>query len=316
VIAQFERAATAQLEKLRRERSDIVECEQSQELARVTGGYRTQIADTTGEDRARLQRALRSEENRLSRRPDVRARAKVLAVTLDEDDWLVEETWAGPSGDETSFTYQWGTDEPVVVESDVSGDAINVLALCSEMHWVDESEVTNCESCDHALCQACGDDAVFASCAACGLPSCGQCRRETAGLCRACASPERAPELDDEYSVAWKLNGDNILRVGERVAELVRPTSTSTVVVADEDEADPQRVCLRAYARQQGLPLDCGLVARDLTGRLLQDSEDRARLDSAERVAVELSTASDADSSIDSPLAPKWSPDSPICSRS
>ncbi|GAY16430.1 SNF2-related protein [Mycobacterium sp. shizuoka-1] len=299
VIAQFERAATAQLEKLRRERSKIIEKEQSQELARVVSGYKAQIADTTGEDRARLQRALRSEENRLSRRPDVRARAKVLAVTLDEDDWLVEETWAGPSGDETSITYEWGTDEPIVVESDASGNTIGILALCSEMHWVDESEATSCESCSHVLCQACGEDAVFAQCAACGQPSCGRCRRETGGLCRTCTSPERAPELDDQYSIAWRLNGHNILRVGERVAELVRPTSTSTVVV-DEDADDPQRARVRAYARQNGLPLDCGLVTRDLTGRRLQHSDARARLAGTERVAVELSVASDGGSSIDS----------------
>jgi superfamily II DNA or RNA helicase len=312
VIAQFERAATAQLEKLRRERSKNIEKEQSQELARINIGYKAQIADTTGEDRARLQRALRSEENRLTRRPDVRARAKILAVTLDEDDWLVEETWVGPSGDETSITYEWGTDEPVEVESDVSGNAISILALCSEMHWVDESEVTNCGSCNHALCQACGEKAVFAPCAACGQLSCGKCRRDTAGLCRTCASPERAPELDDDFSIAWKLNSDIIVRVGERIAELVRPASTSTqVVAARKDVADQQQARVRAYAKQHGLPLDCGLVMRNLTVHHDRLGDGRARLHENERVAVELSVATETSSSIDSnaltdlPLAPE-----------
>ncbi|BBZ79495.1 hypothetical protein MANY_48320 [Mycolicibacterium anyangense] len=311
VIAQFERAATAQLEKLRRERSKTIEKEQSQELARVVSGYKAQIADTTGEDRARLQRALRSEENRLSRRPDVRARAKILAVTLDEDDWLVEETWAGPSGDVTSITYEWGTHEPVVVESDVSGNAISILALCSAMHWVDETEATSCESCSHVLCQACGEDAVFAPCAACGQLSCGQCRRETGGLCRCCASPERAPELDDEYSIAWRLNGDNVLRVGERSAELVRGEHASAVALVDDNDTDdPERVRLRGFARQNGLPLDSGLVLQDLTVRVPEHNEGRVRLHSIERIDVETSVAPSAGPSIDSsaladlPMAP------------
>ncbi|WP_396925835.1 SNF2-related protein [Mycolicibacterium sp.] len=300
VIAQFEHEAIAQLEKLRRERSTLVEKQQNQELSRITTGYKAQIAEAVAEDRTRLQRALRSEEARLSRRPDIRARAKILAVTLDEDDWVVEETWVGPSGDEATLTYEWGTNEPVTVESDVSGQAIQVLALCSAMHWVDESEVANCESCGRSLCAGCGDDAVFAPCAACGQSSCGQCRRDTGGLCQKCASPERVPELDEEFSIAWKLNGGNILRVGERVAELVRPDSTSAIVVDEADAADPQRVRLRAYARQNGLPLDCGLVTRDLTGRRLHASNTRARLHGTETVAVERSVASDAGPSIDS----------------
>ncbi|MBB3747682.1 superfamily II DNA or RNA helicase [Mycolicibacterium sp. BK634] len=300
VIAQFERAATAQLESLRRERSKMIEIEQDQELGRISHGYTAQIADTAGEERARLQRALRSEETRLSRRPDVRARSKILAVTLHEDDWIVEETWAGPSGDEATLTYEWGTAEPPIVSSAVSGHAIGVLALCSAIHWIDQSELMVCESCHRSLCQACGDNAVFAGCATCGQRCCGQCRRETGGLCRTCASPERAPEMDDEFSIAWKLNGDIIVRVGERVAELSRPASTSTeVVVAQERIDDPRQARLRAYAKQEGLPLDCGLVTRNLTGRHERVRDDQARLYGSEKVKVELSTVPKSNSWID-----------------
>ncbi|WP_233717032.1 helicase-related protein [Mycolicibacterium vinylchloridicum] len=304
VISQFERAASSQLERLRRERSKIIEKEQDQELGRIARGYKAQIADSTGEERARLQRALRSEEARLSRRPDVRARAKILAVTLHEDDWVVEETWIGPGGDEATLTYEWGAKEPPIVKSVVSGNAIGVLALCSGTHWVDQSEVASCESCQRSLCQACGEDAAFAGCAVCGQLSCGQCRRDTGGLCRTCASPERAPEMDDEFSVAWKLNGNIIVRVGERVAELVRPASTSPeIVVAHQDIGNSQQARLRAYAKQEGLPLDCGLMSRNLTGHPEQSGGARARLYGSEKIDVELSIAPEANSSIDSDAA-------------
>lgn len=300
VITHFERAATSQLESLRRERSKKVETEQAKELERITSGYRAQLYEAHPDDRDRLQRALRSEERRLTRRPDVRARAKVLAVTLDEDDWLVEETWAGPSGDEAMLTYEWGTDAPSIVESDATGDPIEVLALCSDTHWVDASETSNCGSCDRHLCQACGDDAVFADCAVCGLASCGECRRETGGLCRRCATPRRAPELDDDYSIAWTLNAGCTLWVGERVAELARPgAASSALLVSGADANDPHRARLRAYARQHGLPLDCGLKLRDLTGRPEVHDTTRAKVFSTTTVAVELSVEQDQNTAVD-----------------
>lgn len=299
IIAQFERAATSQLESLRRERKKKVEAEQAQELERISSGYRAQIYEASPDDRDRLQRALRSEERRLSRRPDVRARAKVLAVTLDEDDWLVEETWARSGGDEATLTYEWGTEEPPIVESDVSGEAITVLALCSAMHWVDTSEVARCGSCEDDWCQACGDDAVFADCAVCGLACCGECRRETGGLCRRCASPQRAPGLDDEFSIAWTLNAGCTVWVGTRVAELVRPGAPSaSVLVSSSDAADPDRARMRAYARQNDLPLDCGLQLRDLTVRPELNDGTRVRLANTTTVNVELSVEPGHDASI------------------
>ena len=299
VIADFERAAIPQLESLRRERLDEVERQQALELERVTSGYHAQIAESSGDERARLQRALRTEEKRLTRRPDIRARAKVLAVTLDEDDWLVEETWAGPSGDETTLTYEWGV-EPPIIESAVTGGPIGVLALCSDMHWVDESEVTRCGSCERSLCDACGEDAVFAACAVCAQWCCGRCRRETGGLCRTCASPQRAPELDDEFFVAWRLGGGNIVRVGERVSELVRPDNSPPVVlVSAQDYDDPRTARLRAYAKQSGLPLDCGLVKRDLTVRDDTPVSTRLRLHTSQTVAVELSVDTSLDTALD-----------------
>ncbi|TFV61501.1 ATP-dependent helicase [Mycobacterium sp. PS03-16] len=300
VIAQFERAASSQLESLRRERSKRVETQQAEELARITSGYRAQIYEAHPDDRERLRRALRSEERRLDRRPDIRARAKVLAVTLDEDDWLVEETWAGPGGDEAMLTYEWGTDEPSIVESDASGEPVDVLALCSGAHWVDVSETSHCGSCDRDLCSACGDDAVFADCAVCGLASCGECRCETGGLCRLCASPQRAPELDDEFSVAWTLNAGCTLRVGERAADLIKPgASSSFVLVSAADAGDPHRARLRAYARQHDLPLDCGLRLRDLTGRPELNETARARLAGTQDIEVELSVEQGNDASMD-----------------
>ncbi|BBY73599.1 hypothetical protein MPRF_04980 [Mycolicibacterium parafortuitum] len=299
VIAAFEKAATSQLEKLRRDLSEKVEADQAAELTRIRTGYTAQIYEASYEDSVRLQRALDSEEKRLSRVPDVRARAKMLALTLDEDDWLVEETWTGPNDSEATLTYEWEDPEPPLVESDASGDPIEVLALCSDSHCVDESETQQCESCDHVLCRACGEDAVFADCPVCGLASCGACRAAGGGLCRGCASPQRVPELDSEFVIGWRLNGGATLLVGNRVAELHRPDGSAHTVVRNEDIDDPNRKRMRSYALRNGLPLDCGLVLRKLTGR--RDAEDgtRARLSSTSAVETEFSIAAAPGSAID-----------------
>lgn len=300
VIRDFERSAAGQLESLRRERARLLEAEQSRELKRIAKGYSAQIEEASGEDRQRLKRALNSEERRLSRRPDVRARAKLLAVTLDEDDWDIEEVWAGPSGDEATLTYEYGLATPPAVESRVTGRAIGVLALCSSMHWIDEAEAVHCSSCDEVRCEACGDDARFAPCAVCEQSSCGRCRRDSGGLCRTCAAPHRTPEHDDDHAIAWSLNRGLTLRVGERVAQLIRPGSAASAYLVDQKELrDTSRIRLRSYAQQHGLPVDCGLVKRDLTGRVLTSSHARARLTTSEAVAVELSVAPLVGSEID-----------------
>ena len=265
VVAAFEREAAKQLEALRRERAKQVEQEQARELDRIRSGYTAQIAEAPHEDKARLRRALSSEERRLSRQPDVRARAKVLALTLDENDWQIEETWSGPDGVEGTLTYEWGLSKPLPIESEASQELIQVLALCAGAHWVDETEVTRCDSCGTDLCKACGDEALFEDCPICGLAICGRCRTEMGGLCRRCGSPERAPELDQQFAIAWRLNREATLIVGERVAELTRPSHpTPSVLVRDEDLGNPGRIQMRAYAMQNGLPADSGLLLREL----------------------------------------------------
>lgn len=300
VIANFEKAAAGQLEALRTDRAKQVVEDQNRELDRITTGYTAQIYEASAEDRGRLQRALRSEERRLSRQPDIRARAKLLALTLDEDDWIVEETWAGPGGTERGLTYEWGLDEPLIVESDVSGDPIDVLALCSGAHWIDEKEATHCASCDEYLCEACGEDAVFADCPICGAATCRACRAKTSGLCSACASPVRAPELDDEYSVAWTLSSGATLLVGERVAQLIRPSGWTETLVPKGDIADRERARIRSYAARNKLPFDCGLAVRDLTKEPSRSDAMRLRVGAATAVDVELSLADTVGSVIDS----------------
>ncbi|CAM3441408.1 DEAD/DEAH box helicase [Mycobacterium frederiksbergense] len=300
VIAAFDKAAASQLERLRRDRSKKVESDQAVELGRITTGYRAQISEATGEDRARLQRALRSEERRLNRQPDVRARAKILALTLDENDWLAEETWAGPNGSQTTLTYAWEDPEPPLVESDASGEPIEVLALCSDSHTVDMSETLYCGSCDQVRCQACGSEAEFADCPLCGTPSCGTCRTVTGGLCRPCASPTRATELDEEFAVGWRLNGGAALLVGPRTAELVRAGGWSQMLVPDADVQDRDRQRVRSYVKQQGLPLDCGLMFRDLTNRARSEHLDRVQLKTLSTINVELSVAAGNNTDISS----------------
>lgn len=299
VIAHFEKSAASQLESLRRNRSEQVETDQARELSRIKSGYTAQIAEAAHEDRERLTRALTSEERRLNRRPDVRARAKILALTLDEDDWVIEETWAGPNGTERGLVYEWGLDEPPVVESDASSEAIRMLALCSAAHWVDELETSRCTSCDHVRCGACGDDAVFVDCPLCGVSSCGACRDETGGLCLRCGSPERTPELDDKYAVAWSVNGATLL-VGERVTTLIRAGEPAQILVPVDDVADLHRARMRSYAMQNDLPLDSGLILRDLSDHPETRDQSRTRLSSSATVDIEVSPAPISGSAIDS----------------
>jgi superfamily II DNA or RNA helicase len=298
VVSAFEKQARSQLEQLRRNRLKQVQSEQSAELKRIRSGYLAQIEEASSEDRARLRRALSSEEKRLDRTPDIRARAKLLALTLDEDDWLVEENWSGPGGVTGQLTYGWDSGELCDVISDASSKAIGVLALCSDGHWADEHEIAECDSCHDHLCAACGDDATFEGCPVCGGTCCGRCRATTGGLCRQCGDPERAPDCDRDNEIAWRLNRGALLLVGHRVAEVVRPGELPTIVVKDQDVQDPGRSRMRAYAAHNGLPLDCALTLRDLANRPGSFGDDRLQIRSTHRVDVELTVAAAASSDL------------------
>lgn len=299
VISAFEKAASTQLDALWREREERIVREQHEELKRIQSGYRSQISEATYEDRSRLQRALASEERRLGRRPDVRARAKMLALSIDEDDWLVEETWTRDDGVQATLKYAWDPAAVPRIESEATGEPIRILDLCSAGHNIDQTELSHCASCDRDLCAGCGEAARMLACPLCELPMCGNCRRETGGLCLRCASPERAPELDQPHSIGWRLNGGNRLLVGQRFAELTRPEpGESLLLVPAEDAQDTTRAKLRAYCVANGLPPDAGLVLRDLTARIVPDESDRLCLTSSETIDVELSSEAAGDSAI------------------
>lgn len=301
VISAFEAAAAQRLEELRISRTKEIEVQQAHELARIQAGYTAQIEEAPYDDVARLKRALESEKSRLDRKPDVRARAKLLALTLDEGDWLVEETWTGPNGSEATLTYEWGLDQPPKIESDASDKRISVLTLCSDGHRVDASEVTQCGSCGSDLCGACGADAVFADCTVCGIACCARCRATTGGICGPCSVPARAPELDTEFAVGWRVNRGMVLLVGERVAELVVPGQSAPVrVVPDEDVADPARIRMRSYALSNGLPADCGLVRRELTIRAESRAQIGLPIRTSTAIEIEISLRGGTGSSIDS----------------
>lgn len=300
IVTQFEQVAARQLAALRRDRAKEIEKEQARELNRVQSGYTAQIAEASREDRPRLQRALRSEEKRLTRPPDVRARAKLLAITLDENDWLIEETWSGPKGVERTLTYDWGREQPPRVMSETSQRCIDVLALCVGSHWIDATEIVRCESCGDELCGACGDNAALTDCPICKVQCCGVCRTTTGGLCLRCGIPERAPDLDRNYAKAWRMNRGAMLLVGRRASEITLPgEATAQLVVRDEDVSDPHRIALRSYALQNGMPADCGLALRDLTDRSSSGETERLLLHSHSTVSTELSVSADGDESID-----------------
>ena len=170
VVAAFERKAMQpNIERPSTRSRQTDRARSSGELDRIRSGYNAQIAEAATDDKGRLRRALSSEERRLSRRPDVRARAKLLALILDEDDWVVEETWAGPERSRTDPHLRVGFLGAATVESDASQRVHPVLALCAAAHWVDETELTRCDSCGTTCVSACGDDAVFTDCPVCGV---------------------------------------------------------------------------------------------------------------------------------------------------
>lgn len=268
VINEFERVAADTLDALKEDMAEEVTAERQRELQRIQVAYQAQISEAGPDDQQRLRDALSSEEDRLGRTPDIRARAKMLAFILDENDWLIEETWAGAHGCEATLTYEWGLPRPPKIKSAASQRTITILDLCCDSHLIDESEGVRCNSCDNTLCRACGEDAVFADCTICGFTCCGLCRKFTGGLCLGCVEPERVPELDDNFGVAWRLNRGVTLLVGDRVARLVRLGQPSpSLIVRDEDVDDPRRIRLRSYAIRNDLPADIGLVLRDFTDR-------------------------------------------------
>jgi superfamily II DNA or RNA helicase len=310
VVAEFEHAATVQLDKLRRERTDQIQRDQQTELKRVRDGYTAQIEEATYDDEVRLRRALTSEEQRLTRAPDVRSRAKLLAITLDEDDWTIEETWTGPGGAEKSLRYKWGLPAPAVL-SVVSQGPIRVLALCSGEHFIDESERIHCSSCDLDRCTECGSAAILADCLVCGTDCCGECREATDGLCRRCAAPERAPEMDKEFSIAWRLNEDVVLHVGERSSELTHADQTAArLLVPDDDVHDPVRAKARSYAVANGLPADSGLALTELFSSHETNQLNSLLLRSTSFIATEFSIAATAPSAVNQ-AAVKHLPSSP-----
>lgn len=313
LIKDFEKSAAIQLEGLRRDRESLIIKDQNEELKRIRSSYKSQINEAPYDDRRRLERALDSEEKRLGRRPDVRARAKVLAVAIDEADWVVEERWSRGEGVEATLTYEWGLPRAASVRSAATGIPVEFLDLCSAAHVVDSSELSQCNSCDCDLCGACGDASRMLPCPLCDLPMCGNCRKETGGLCRRCASPERAPEFDREHAIAWRLNGGNTLLVGQRVAELRPPDDMPPLLlVPNEDVEDPARARVRAYACARGLPLDAGLTLVDRTARDIAEIPTRLCLVSSDRVESELSVDPIGGSSLDRTIVADVPVHSPI----
>lgn len=99
----------------------------------------------------------------------------------------------------------------------------------------------------------------------------------------------RSPELDDDHAIAWTLSSGATLLVGERVAYLRHPGGAEETLVPKEDVADRARI--RSYAETNNLPLDCGLVFRDLTDESTHQDDIRVTIGSATAVDVELSLA-------------------------
>lgn len=195
---------------------------------------------------------------------DVEVRAYPLTLVVDGgDDFVVEETWRHRSGIEAVITYDWQPGDPAHDYESAAGGAIETLALCGDGHVVDASQRFDCEECERTLCDACAPANVLTACSLCDRRVCNTCLVDA--LCPSCYSPERLEDDDTEYEKAWGVGGGRRLLVSERAATFVEPDGTSVFLLPAEDVNDADRVRVRAFAVDLGLPPDTG--AR-LTGTL------------------------------------------------
>jgi hypothetical protein len=196
-----------------------------------------------------------------------RVRADLVAVRLDGgDDFVVVERWRHEGGAEAEARYPWDPASGADRRSEVTGEPIEVLAVCADGHLVDDHDLVWCPCCEQHGCAACGPDRAVAACLACGTAVCASCRLDDTGrfrVCRTCRAPERQPERDTEHGRAWALGGGTTLLVGARAASLQRPDEEPVSLVPDADVDDPARQRLRAAADAVGLPLDIGAGHRE-----------------------------------------------------
>lgn len=275
VVAQFESALTPDLEAMREAHGQTLATQRHADLERIIAGYEAQISEASFDERQRLERAMELERRRLTRTPEVHARAHLLALSFDTDDHRIEEQWRHRNGATARIDYEWSPRKKPVVQSVASGDPVRVAAMCSAGHWIDASESTRCHSCDEDRCPSCGVDGRFAQCPVCRRDTCGRCREEGAGACHECTDPERAPDLDTDSLVGWRLPlGINML-IGERCCSIRGgPWGAGQLVVPDVDVDDDNRVAARAYAVAQGLPADAGVQLSEIQPSRSADADE------------------------------------------
>jgi hypothetical protein len=138
--------------------------------------------------------------------------------------------------------------------SDAAGGRVRVVDACDHGHLVDQAALWSCSLCESERCASCAGGAEPVECALCRSGGCAGCVLE--GLCGACSLPERAPELDREGLVGWRVPGIRCL-VGRASVTLEHEDSGETVTyVPDADVEDELHIRARSLAVVHGLPLD------------------------------------------------------------
>ncbi|MFG2109823.1 SNF2-related protein [Micromonospora chersina] len=210
-----------------------------------------------------LTRAIEAARRPAPKIADTELRAELLTLEMHGSDQLVVvERWEHTSGTIRELRYPWsGNLAQHGLTCEATGAPLRTLALCGDAHVVDSSALSHCHTCDTHWCDACGPQREVRACRGCGRDACGTCRSGGGPLCASCARPRRAPELDTDWEIGWRLGGSAHLLVGQRHAALVDARGDRHTLVPPADAHDPLRTRLRGLAHRLQLPAGAGLTA-------------------------------------------------------
>ncbi|WP_165435764.1 SNF2-related protein [Micromonospora violae] len=277
VLDVVDREAAVQLEQNLRKAREAEQHRQQQAQQALVANLEAQLASVQNnwqkrrnteayielwERERQLTRAIEAARRPASERVDAELRAELLALEMHgSGELVVVERWEHRGGVVREVRYPWTGDlARHGLTCEATGKPLKTLSLCGSGHVIDQSALSACQTCETAWCEACGPDRAVRACRGCGRAACATCRAD-GPLCSGCARPERAPELDADWEIGWRLGGRAHLLVGERHAVLVNADGERHTLVPAPDVKEPARTRVRALAHRLGLPAGAGLTA-------------------------------------------------------
>lgn len=235
-------------------------------VATLLRNLEEQASEIEGDDeparagRARVTEAIESVRRAAAPGAQPEVRAHLVSVELHAGaDLEVVEEWEHAAGGRHALVLPWRGDiDALTHRSAATGLPLAVFALCAAGHPVEAETVRRCRTCAQDSCPVCPPVSQVTACRMCGAAACSACRSEH-GHCPSCERPHREPAADTAAERAWRLGNGRRVLVGQRHAVLL-DGDERTVVVPDEDLADPGRVAVRGLAARLGLPLGAGLA--------------------------------------------------------